>query len=56
MLLCSYELFVAQGSSWRALAFSAGGDGGRRSPEHLARAGRREHLGWIVLNPQFSDY
>src|SRR5256885_916182 len=24
--------------SWRAVAFSAGGDGGRRSPEHLAQA------------------
>jgi hypothetical protein len=23
-------------SSWQAVAFSAGGDGGRRSPEHLA--------------------
>jgi hypothetical protein len=38
--------------------FLAGGDGDRRSPEHLARAGLRAHyrLGWFVLNLELSDY
>ena len=31
-----------QVSSWRALAFSAGGDGGRRSPEHLGALAPKE--------------
>jgi hypothetical protein len=37
---------------WQALAFSAGGDGGRRSPEHLAIAGRNLWLLgiWVEQN------